>query len=72
MDFGRIECFGDLKKSNIIAYDKWLHEIYDKQSTISSYIKFLKIYVNEAMKMDLIKEDPFLGLKFKTRGMTSS
>lgn len=65
MDFGRIECFGDLKKSNIIAYDKWLHEIYDKQSTISSYIKFLKIYVNEAMKMDLIKEDPFLGLKFK-------
>lgn len=65
MDFGKIKNFSDLAKANIIAYDKWLHEQYGNLSTIHSYIKFLKIYVNDALKMELIDTDPFVGLKFK-------
>lgn len=64
-DFGKIKYFSDLNKANIIAYDSWLHENYDNQSTIGSYIKFLKTYVNDALKMELIHVNPFLGLKFK-------
>lgn len=64
-DFGKIKYFSDLTKANIIAYDNWLHENYDNQSTIGSYIKFLKTYVNEALKMELIQTNLFLGLKFK-------
>lgn len=64
-EFGGIIYFSDLTKYNIQEYDQWLHGRNISQATIHSYIKFLKIYVREAMRRDLITADPFLGLTFK-------
>lgn len=62
--FGRITFCADLNKQNITLYDEWLHGEGYEQQTISTYIKTLKTYVNDAIRAGLIREDPFLGLKF--------
>ena len=62
--FGRITFYTDLNKQNITLYDEWLHGEGYEQQTISTYIKTLKTYVNDAIRAGLIREDPFLGLKF--------
>lgn len=62
--FGRITFYTDLNKQNITLYDEWLHGEGYEQQTISTYIKTLKTYVNDAIRAGLIRENPFLGLKF--------
>lgn len=62
--FSRIRYLSDLTKQNVTAYDEWLHGEGYAQQTIATYIKTLKTYVNDAIRAGLIKEDPFLGLKF--------
>lgn len=62
--FGRITFYTDLNKQNITLYDEWLHGEGYEQQTISTYIKTLKTYVNDAIRVGLIREDPFIGLKF--------
>lgn len=61
--FGKIKTFKDLTPSNIDAYDKWLHQKDYKQSTIAGYHKFLKIYIHDAMRQELIEKDPYSGFK---------
>lgn len=63
--FSRIRYLSDLTKQNVTAYDEWLHGEGYAQQTISTYIKTLKTYVNDAIRSGLIRENPFLGLKFK-------
>lgn len=69
--YGKIKHFSDLTKTNIVLFAEWLHGQGLKTSTISTRIKHLKAYVREAMKMEIIKSDPFVGLKF-SRGESRS
>lgn len=63
-EFGRIVSFEDINIANIKQYDKWLRgrKSYT-QSTIASYHKYLKIYINEAVRLDLIDKNPYGSLK---------
>lgn len=61
--FKKITLFSDLTTSRICDFEEWLRSRKEyKQSTIASYHKFLKIYVNEALVRNLINKDPYKGL----------
>lgn len=61
--YGKIKYFSDITQNNIIAWDKWLHEQEYKQTTISTYHKFMKLYIHDAMRSDLIEKDPYITFK---------
>lgn len=63
--FGVIRTFKDLTPSNIKAYDKWLHDKQYKQSTVASYHKFLKIYIHNALREELIEKNPYDGFQIE-------
>lgn len=63
-EFGRIVYFSDITTANIMYYDDFLHKKYNKQTTVHGYHKRLKRYINEAIKYELIKENPYNKLKF--------
>lgn len=62
--FGLINYIDDLKKANITLYNEFLHKQGIGQSTIFNYHKRLKIYINEAMRFDLLDVNPYTGLSF--------
>lgn len=62
-DFGKIKYFNELTPTNIHKLDKWLHDKGLKQSTCWSYHKVLKIYIHEAMRLELIERDPYDGFR---------
>ena len=64
-EFGQIMWFSDLTKTNIIRYHEWLKGKYSNDYSIYDYIKYLRTYVNEALRMEYIDKYPFTGLKFK-------
>lgn len=64
-DFGRINYIDDLTKQNIILYDDFLHNQGISQPTVYNYHKRNKRYIHEAMKFELISEDPYNGLTFE-------
>ena len=67
--FGKIISFKDLTKSNVADYYNYLQGIMIedadgsargmRQQTIHSYMKFLKIYINDAIRRDIIKDNPW-------------
>lgn len=63
--FKRINSFSDLTKGNILAYDEWLHKQDYLQSTIHSYHKLLKTYINDAVRRELISENPYSSIKIE-------
>lgn len=63
-EFGRIIYFSDITTANIMYYDDFLHKKYAKQTTVHGYHKRLKRYINESIKYELIKENPYNKLKF--------
>ena len=63
-EFDRIIYFSDLTKANITLYDDWLHSKGYSQPTIYNYHKRNKRYIHEAMRFDLLKEDPYKGERF--------
>lgn len=63
--FGKIAKFSDLTRANILEFDQWLHGRDYKQVTIHSYHKFLKVYVHEAMVRELVKTDPYMGVRIE-------
>lgn len=62
--FNQIVYFTDLTKGNIQAYDSWLHG-HQYVSTIHSYHKFLKIYINDAIQSEIIGSNPYDGIKIE-------
>lgn len=63
-EFGAVRDFNDLTKQNIMAYDRWLHGRKNyTQSTIASYHKFMKVYVNEAIRKEQTSVNPYDGIK---------
>lgn len=69
--FGKIIYFSDLTKRNILEYDSWLHNHDYVQATIHSYHKYLKIYINVALRSELINNNPYNGVKID-RGRSKS
>lgn len=63
--FGGIVYFTDLTRKNILAYDEWLHKQNYVQTTIFSYHKYIKIYINDAIRHEIIERSPYEGLKFE-------
>jgi integrase/recombinase XerD len=63
-EFDRIIYFSDLTKANITLYDDWLHAKGYSQPTIYNYHKRNKRYIHEAIKFDLLKNDPYKGEHF--------
>ena len=63
-EFGRIIYFSDITTANIMYYDDFLNKKYAKQTTVHGYHKRLKRYINESIKYELIKENPYNKLKF--------
>lgn len=63
--FGKIRRFSDLTSFRIRGFDNWLHENYTRQTTIYSFHKTFKVYVNLALGEGLLSRNPYLGLKFE-------
>ena len=62
-DFGRINYFHDLTRSNITMFDDYLRSKGIKDTTVYGYHKNMKAYINEAIRFDIISENPYVGLK---------
>lgn len=64
-EFGRITDFSDLTRENIVAYDDFLRRKGLKQTTVWSYHKSLKTYINEAIRREIIQTSPYLTIRIK-------
>lgn len=70
-EFGRITKFADITKSNVRDFYEWLQKRRTpdgkiiRQATVWSYMKFMRVYVHDAMARDLVVKDPFVGLKVR-------
>ena len=62
-DFGRINYFHDLTRSNITMFDDYLRSKGIKDATVYGYHKNMKAYINEAIRFGIISENPYVGLK---------
>lgn len=62
-DFGRINYFHDLTRSNITMFDDYLRSKDIKDTTVYGYHKNMKAYINEAIRFGIISENPYVGLK---------
>lgn len=60
--FGRIKYFDDLTAQNIALFDRWLREKDPTltQPSIYNYHKRIKPYINEAIKLGIIEESPYI------------
>lgn len=63
--YDKIKYFSDLTSPNIQDFYNYLIGLGLKQQSVYSYIKYLKIYIHDAMAREIIKSDPCAGLKFK-------
>ena len=64
-EFGEIVYFSDLTRANIIAFDDFIKKRNVKQTTVFSYHKELKAYINEAIRRELIDRNPYDSIKIK-------
>lgn len=64
-NFGRIVYTTDVTPANIIAFDDWLHTHQYKQTTVYGYHKRLKRYINEAIRMGIVKDNPYKMVKIE-------
>lgn len=62
-DFGRINYFHDLTRSNITMFDDYLRSKGIKDTTVYGYHKNMKAYINEAIRFGIISENPYVGIK---------
>lgn len=62
-DFGMINYFHDLTRSNITMFDDYLRSKGIKDTTVYGYHKNMKAYINEAIRFGIISENPYVGLK---------
>lgn len=62
--FGGIKEFADITKRNIMAWDDFLHNKGIAQTSIYGYHKRLKVYISQAVKRELLAENPYTSLSF--------
>ena len=70
-DFNCIQTFADLTPELIDEFDTYLHKRGISQTTIHSYHKDMKTYINRAISKGLISESPYKGKKIE-RGKSQS
>ena len=58
-EFGEIESFDDITPDKIRRYDAWLHKKYNSQTSVHFHHKELKVYINEAIRAGIIKQNPY-------------
>lgn len=59
IDFGKIKSFNDVSIQNIKLFDDFIKSKGLVQQSVHGYHKRLKTYINEAMKYELIKKNPY-------------
>lgn len=59
IDFGKIESFSDITPKNIKLWDDYIKNKVNVQSSIYSYHKRLKTYINEAIQLEILKDNPY-------------
>lgn len=62
--WGGVVNFADINEASVRAFDEWLHkrEVYGhlmEQSTIASYHKYFKIFINDAVVDGYVQENPY-------------
>ncbi len=59
--FGGIRSFKELTPANILRFDAWLRTErgLSHQQTIYGYHKRIKVYVNEAIRFEFLRENPY-------------
>lgn len=62
-EFGRIINFSDITFANVQMFDDYLHKKGLKQTTIWGRHRFLKSYINEAIKFGEIGKNPYITFK---------
>lgn len=63
--FKQINSVSDLTQRNILAYDEWLHQQDYLQPTIHAYHRILKAYINDAIRREIISENPYSSIKIE-------
>ncbi len=58
-EFGTIQTFSDLIPKNIKLFDDYIKSKVTTQSSVYSYHKRLKTYINEAIQLEIIKSNPY-------------
>lgn len=69
-EFGVITYFSDLTLKNIKQFDDFLHNRNYCQTTVSTYHKRLKVYIREAIALELVNSNPYDNFKV-ARGTSS-
>lgn len=62
-EFGRMSAFSDVSAERVREYDDFLHRRGYKQTTVASYHKFLKVYLNDAARRGLPVVSPYGAVK---------
>lgn len=61
----RIVWFSDCNVARVREMDEYLHKKGFEQSTVASYHKYLKLFINDAIIDGFVKENPYKFLSFK-------
>lgn len=64
-EFGGIASFDDLTRRNVFLFDEFLKGKGNRQTTVYSYHKFMKKYVNDALMLGLLKVNPYAGMRLE-------
>lgn len=65
-EYNTILEFEDLTRNKIHEFDCWIRNRREyKQSTIAEYHKYMKIYVNSAIREEIITSNPYDGIKIE-------
>ena len=67
MAFDQIHAFLDLTPANVRRYYEWLRQSRDgkvlRPSTVHSYMKFLRLFIHDAIHFEFLTSDPTIGMK---------
>lgn len=66
--WGGIKTLRDLTLPKIVAFDEWMRARYDKQSTIWSHHKILRLYINRAIVKGIVADNPYKRFKVAKGG----
>lgn len=70
-EYKKLSEFSDLTRPNIIRLDEYLQKRIVRgqelmmQTTIHTYHKVIKIYINDAINLEILKSNPYIGWKDK-------
>lgn len=69
-EYGKIRSFSSLTSQNIIGYYDFVLSKKVSKPTAYNYIKRIKVYIHDAMRIGLLEKDPTSGFKFERGAST--